>query len=371
MNPIDPTGSYPPSIAAHIAHDRRSEFFDMLKGVAHPDRLPEFPGQTLLHFAVSQKKSWAVQALLDAGANPNLMTMNRKTTLDIARDPLSPASDLIVNMLLAKGAKSAAALTLAERHEQLEDKYRKLAAENPPDVRFLLAVVRNHPQKEQGFVLDYMQRNFGYSPLHSAAEAGNVEMVKFWLDLGLPAGLKTRGGKTPLDMELQKEFPNEEMLDVIAHYARRQKEQGRCFFGGEGEFVDEADIRLPANATLDDLRMPQSVVATDTLMYRLARFGDASLIRDIALSSRQAISEEDLLRPTHAWKSVIEIAADRGQAEALLDPRLWKGRAQSLEAVLRHLGAARTQGIDTEGLLHEAGRLALKEKAYKKGGFKL
>lgn len=372
MNPIDPSGEpRPASLAAHIAHGRQQEFFDALRTLSHPDRAPGFTGQTLLHFAVGQKKTWAVGALLAAGADPNLMTMNRMTALDIARDPSSPAPKDIMEMLLQKGAKSAAALTLAERHNQLEDKYKLLAAENPPDVRALLVIVRNHPQKEQGFVLDYMQRNYGHSPLHAAAEAGSVAMVKFWLDLGLPAGLRTRGGKTPLDMELQKECPNEEILDVIGYYARRQKEQGRCFFGGEGEFIDETDIALPPDATLDDLRKPQSAVATDTLMYRLARFGDAGLIRDAALSSRQDLSVDDLVRPTHAWKSVIEIAAGRGQAGALLDPRLWKGRGEELRHVIAHLGPAYTQDIDIEAIFYEAGRLALKEKARRRGGFKL
>ena len=364
---VTPKETY--NFASGIVNARIGEVFAELDKVKDVDIIPEFKGQTLLHFAVSQKEAWAIRALLQRGADPNLLTLNRNTALDIAVDPSSLASKEIIAMIEEKGGRRKEDLTIPEIHEQLEKKYRRVIAEKDPDMLLLKVLVRNHPQQEQGFVLDYMQRNFGYSPLHDAAQAGNVALLKFWLDIGLPPDLPTRGGKTAFDFEMQKENPNPEIFDVIDFYRRKRKDDHRLFF--ESGFIDEAIITIPENTTLDDLRKVQSTVATDTLLYRIARFGDVTDIFNVAVRNGQRLEEDDLLRPTHAWKSVLELAAERKQAEILLDPRLWKGRRALLQKLIEHLGPAKTHNIDTDGLLIEADRLALKDRAAKKGGYKL
>ncbi len=358
------------NFAAALAQGHIGIFLEELARVKDPDDLPDFKGQTLLHFAVSQKRAWAIRAILRKGANPNLLTPNRKTALDIAVDPSSPCPQEIIDMLQKEfGAKKSADLTIEEVHNQLEKRYEQMISGKDTDYLLLKVLVRNHPQKEQGFVLDYMQRHSGRSPLHTAADAGHVGAIKFWLDLGLPPDLQTRGGLTAFDIEMGKDRPNPEIFDIILFYRQRRREDGRQFFG-DG-FVDETVIAIPSDPKIEDLRRPQSTVAGDTLLYRIARFGDVRDIIDVIQKSGGRLEEEDLTRPTHVLKSVIELAAERKQAALLLDPSLWKGRKACLQKVIEHLGPAKTRDIDTDELLFQADILALKTSAAKKGGYKL
>ncbi len=356
--------------AAALAQGNIGIFLDELSRVKDPDNLPDFKGQTLLHFAVSQKRAWAIRALLRKGANPNLLTPNRNTALDIALDTSSPCPKEIVDMLQNEfGAKKGEDLTIDEVHTQLEKKYHQMIEGKDTDYLLLKVFVRNHPQKEQGFVLDYMQRHAGRSPLHTAADAGHVGAIKFWLDLGLPPDLQTRGGLTAFDIEMGKEMPNVEIFDIILFYRERRREDARQFFGSG--FVDETVIAIPSDPTMEDLRRQQSTVAGDTLLYRIARFGDVQDIVDILQKCGGRLETEDLTRPTHVLKSVIELAAERKQGLLLLDPALWQGRKTALQQVLDHLGHAKTAGIDVEELLFQADIQALKSNAVKKGGYKL
>lgn len=357
------------TFAASLAHFRFNEFLTLLENVADPDDIDEFQGQTLLHFAVSQKKVWAVQLLLDRGADPNLLTLNRKTALDIALDPLSPAPKSMMALLREKNAKRMSELGIGEIHAQLEKKYIRHAATRPLDASLLRAVARNHPQKEQGFVLDYMHRHDGCSPLHHAVMRGEKELVKFWLDMGIPADLTLRDARTTAqDIEAKKETPDPEMLDIIAYYREKQREK-EAFF--DGETADETAIVIPAAATLEYLRKQKGPNAGDTLLYRLARFGDAAKIRDIVLQEPSFLTVEELTRPTHVGRSVLELAFERGQVEALLDPRLWKGRKEELKNLFSHLGEEKITGLPVQKMLADADILYLKDRLAKKKGFRL
>ena len=99
----------PTSFASAIAQGNREVFLRLLAPHTDADAIREFSGMTLLHFAVGQGHLWAVEALLAKGADPNRLTPNGKTALDLALDPSSPRPK-IAEHLRSIGAKIKAEL---------------------------------------------------------------------------------------------------------------------------------------------------------------------------------------------------------------------------------------------------------------------
>jgi ankyrin repeat protein len=115
------------NLASAIAQGDRETFATLLAKHADPDNIPDFPYATLLHFAVSQGRAWAVQAVLEKGANPNRVTPTGKTALDLAEEHDWRPLPEIVKLLTDAGGKKFAELpeTIAKQNlSALKDRAR-------------------------------------------------------------------------------------------------------------------------------------------------------------------------------------------------------------------------------------------------------
>ncbi|TAL30328.1 MAG: ankyrin repeat domain-containing protein [Alphaproteobacteria bacterium] len=101
------TPEYRPAenLASAIARGDESTFRALLAKHPDPDNIPDFPYATLLHFAVMQGRSWAVEEVLKKGADPNRLTPTHKTALDLAEEHDWRPLPMIVDMLTKAGGK--------------------------------------------------------------------------------------------------------------------------------------------------------------------------------------------------------------------------------------------------------------------------
>lgn len=98
------------NLASAIVQGDRETFAKLLDKHRDPDNIPDFQYSTLLHFAVSQGRTWVVEMVLEKGADPNRLTPTGKTALDLAEEhSWRPLKD-IVALLTAAGGKTFAEL---------------------------------------------------------------------------------------------------------------------------------------------------------------------------------------------------------------------------------------------------------------------
>lgn len=98
------------NLASAIAQGDRDTFAKLLAQHKDVDAIPDFPHATLLHFAVSQGRAWAVAMVLEKGGDPNRVTPTRKTALDLAQEHDWRPLPEIVSLLKAAGGKTYAEL---------------------------------------------------------------------------------------------------------------------------------------------------------------------------------------------------------------------------------------------------------------------
>ena len=162
----------------------------------HLDKNPQDidkPGRgnmTPLHQAILRKRPEAATILLEAGADPNVLTRNNQTSLHLAveRDLIDTA-----RMLLQRGVDAgvrdsqgwtAMHLAAARNRKQIV----KLMLEHGVDTQYLSAA--------------------GGTPLHEAAVSGDAEMIHMLLDAGIDPKVVSRTGKTALDIAIDYDNPS-------------------------------------------------------------------------------------------------------------------------------------------------------------------
>ncbi|MEZ0223006.1 MAG: hypothetical protein ACAH83_00505 [Alphaproteobacteria bacterium] len=121
------TPVYQPAENLHSAVVQGDEatFRALLATHADPDNIPDFPQATLLHFTVMQARIWAVEAVLEKGADPNRVTPTRKTALDLAEEHAWRPLPKIVDILTAAGGKRYHELpdvVAAQKHAVLRER---------------------------------------------------------------------------------------------------------------------------------------------------------------------------------------------------------------------------------------------------------
>jgi len=358
--------SFPPrfqgqNIVSAIAGRDMQSFHEYLSRLPHPDMCQDMMGQTLLHFAVSQRNMQAVMHLLAAGADPNLITPNGQTALDIALDPRTQAEPGYSFVLARAGGKRKADMSITEIHEKLENRYLFVIGVKPLDAGRLDMIVNAHPQKMQGFVQDFLHRHEGYDPLHMAVLAGDIDTARFWLEKGLPPDRKARDGRLVIEMEMHKKNASDAMVELLLQHGERWRNNPPV-----DAFVDETVIVLPPDAKLADLRKPVEGGhgVTDTLLYRIARYGDINDIVRIARADQtDGLRAADLNTATHIWQSVLDLALERREAIPLLAPDLWVGRRRELEQVMLRIDRKLHPEIPCEDILMRATHLTFKKNS--------
>ena len=355
MEAVDPFDMPPQNFAAAIARDDKGEFMSLLQREGNPDAVTEFRGMTLLHFAVMQDRAWAVEPLLEKGADPNRLTLSGRTALDIALDRSSPVTAAVVEALKLRGAKKAEELEAGDIHADLERKYFAAASVLPLDESLLRVLVRNHPGGLEGFAEDFAARHGNFDPLQHAVMEGSAPVTRFWLEQGLSPERKTAEGCDVIDLEAGKAVPNPQILMLLANYRMLQKKG----------IIDETVIRIPSPATVAGLRRPQSDLQSDTLLYRLSRHGSVQDLIKIASGDKaDRLTVEELTCPTHAWKSPLQFLAERELAREFLSAPIWAGRRNDLSALIAHAGSP-FSAEEQDKILREADIGGLREKARK------
>lgn len=139
---------------------------------------------TALSLAAGNGDVEVVQLLLDRGANPNAGPKHVRPIMAAVRN----GSPDVVRCLLKRGA------VLTGLRNPGADVLVTACAFSPPRVVALLL------DAEQGLELDGNPVHRGYiAPLHSAAENGNVRVIRLLLDLGAKVDARRgRRGETPL-----------------------------------------------------------------------------------------------------------------------------------------------------------------------------
>ncbi|RDH82056.1 MAG: hypothetical protein DIZ78_16645 [endosymbiont of Escarpia spicata] len=69
---------------------------------------------------------------------------------------------------------------------------------------------------ENGAEPNVVDSNFGYTPLHSAAQTNHIEMVQLLLDHGADVNIKQEGGFCPIDYAYEKK--NIKMISLLENY---------------------------------------------------------------------------------------------------------------------------------------------------------
>lgn len=73
----------------------------------------------------------------------------------------------------------------------------------------------------------FMPKEYGYVPLHWAAHNGDITVMKFLKDSGADINALSVGGKTPLDVAIERHNQKEIVDYLISNGAKRGKELGR------------------------------------------------------------------------------------------------------------------------------------------------
>ena len=149
---------------------------------------------TPLHQAILRKRPEAAVILLEAGADPNVLTRNNQTSLHLAveRDLIDTA-----RMLMQRGVDASV------RDSQGWTALHLAAAKNRKQIVKLML--------EHGIDPQYLSAAGG-TPLHEAAVSGDAEMIHMLLDAGIDPKVVSQTGKTALDIAIDYDNPSAQTI---------------------------------------------------------------------------------------------------------------------------------------------------------------
>ncbi|XP_033213947.1 ankyrin-3-like [Belonocnema kinseyi] len=207
-------------------------------------------GKTPLHLAVEMGREDLASILLKSGADPkasqlhaSVSELNRITTgytaLHIAAEKEHAG---IVNLLLQNGAHSGAADEAGRTPLHLATKTGSLP--------ILAALLMSNRNPISAFTLAEPD---GFTPLHIAAENGFEDIVKLFLDVGIPVQLSAKNGWEALHIAVQKQ--NKALILLLLIYGADVNAAGvnaietPLFIGAEIGSAEIVEILSEASST--------------------------------------------------------------------------------------------------------------------------
>ena len=203
-------------LAAHgadlDAHAREMQYPDPknIKQKANATPTSSYPkgGLTALMEAARQNSFEAAQALLDAGANPNLKTPDKMSTLIVA---VANSHWDMANLLIEKGAdvndgslgvavtvKNASVMRAASHHIEKMTAVDFVRAELAHGAKPDAALAEALPAKGSQFVNGQLAAAADATPLYRAAKSADFVLMQILVDGGADAKIKLKDGSTPL-----------------------------------------------------------------------------------------------------------------------------------------------------------------------------
>lgn len=113
--------------------------------------------------------------------------------------------------------------------------------------------------------------------------------------------------------------------------------------------------------TLDHLRLT-SGESGESCLKRAAQYGCFSEALAIAREGGSFLTAEDLLAADKTGENLVDVLAQRGEAEDILEPSLWTGQVGELAKVLSYLADNKLCDLDFDRVLSQANQLALRER---------
>ncbi len=166
----------------------RNDLQDVVRHLENNPQDIDKPGRgnlTPLHLAILRKRPEAVAILLEAGADPDVLTPGSQTSLHLAveRGLVETAQRLLKRGVDAsvRDSQGWTALHLA-------------AAKNRKHIVIMLL---NH-----GVDPNYLSATGG-TPLHEAAVSGDADLIRMLLDAGIDPKIVSQTGKTALDIAVE------------------------------------------------------------------------------------------------------------------------------------------------------------------------
>ncbi len=181
----------------------RNDLEDVKRHLAADPSILNKPGRgnlTPLHQAIMRKREDAVELLLEAGADPNIVTPGKESALHLAVDRgLTRSAGLILEAgidfsIRNKGGWTALHLAGAKNRNAIM----KLMIEAGADVNLL--------------------SELGGTPLHEAAVGGDAELIQMLLKAGCDPKVVSKTGVTAYDIAV--EYKNEVAAEILKPLAK-------------------------------------------------------------------------------------------------------------------------------------------------------
>lgn len=213
LNAIDPSygSSYPMDSAIFY---NRIDMVRLLVSKGCNIRMKKSGGDTYLHGAAAFGRLGIVKMLIAAGAEVDVADKEKETPVYSAAERLwdSPRNQLVIKLLVSEGAdpnKRSKAYGYNALYQIVRNGYPDLAkdilskngtwdvfiASGIGDEKHLIECLRNTKNVN-------IKDGLGYTPLHWAAEGGNLAAVKLLVNAGANINASNKYGNTPLIMAL-------------------------------------------------------------------------------------------------------------------------------------------------------------------------
>ena len=177
----------------------RNDVADVKRHIERDPGVVNTPGRskmTPLHEAIMRKRPEAALLLLQAKANPNIVTSRSQTAMHLAIDRNLPeVAEAVLSIGVDLGVRDSqgwTALHLAAAKNRND--IAKMLIENGADVSRLSAA--------------------GGTPLHEAAVGGDAELLKLLLDADIDPTIISDHEKSALD--IAKEYENEVAIEILS-----------------------------------------------------------------------------------------------------------------------------------------------------------
>jgi ankyrin repeat protein len=174
-------------------------------------------GETVLHIAAKYGKTYAVQILLEKGADKYRKTKYQKTpfTLAIENGHEQAANFLMINsdmnstVLFSRNVKTSRLLTqngISQEDLNNNNKFRLHSAAASGNLKKVKSLI------DEGEIVDAVTNN-RETPLHTAAFKGNVDIAELLIDKGASVNALTTDNKTPLHWAAQ--YDNSKTAELL------------------------------------------------------------------------------------------------------------------------------------------------------------